>query len=212
MNDKNQLIVFGASGHAKVVIDIIEQQGNYTVAGLVDDDVELKGTRLFSYPVFGTRAELTALMSEKLRHAIVAIGDNTARAAVALLLEQHGWHFVTAVHPRASIGRGVELSPGSAIMAGCVINADAFVGKHAIINTGATIDHDCRIGDAVHVAPGCHLCGDVSVGAGSFLGAGTNVVPGIRIGTNVTVGAGSTVIRDIADGQKVFGAPAIPIA
>jgi sugar O-acyltransferase (sialic acid O-acetyltransferase NeuD family) len=212
LNDKNQLIVFGASGHAKVVIDIIEQQGSHTIAGLLDDDVERKGARFFNYPIFGTRAELPILLSAQLRHVIVAIGDNGGRATVALLLEQQGWHFVTAVHPRASIGRGVEISTGSAIMAGCIINADALVGRHAIINTGATIDHDCRIGDAVHVGPGCHLCGGVSVGAGSFLGAGTTVVPGIRIGSNVTVGAGSTVIRDIADGQTVFGAPAKPIA
>ena len=211
MKAKKKLVVFGAGGHAKVVIDIIEQQGNYDIAGLLDDDIQHKGGSFFGYPVLGTRADLPALFSAQLRHAIVTIGDNASRAAVAALLHQHGWRFASAVHPRASIGRGVEIGPGSVVMAGCVVNADAYLGGHVIVNTGATVDHDCRIEDAVHIAPGCHLCGGVSVGEGSLLGAGSTVIPGVRIGCKAIVGAGSTVIRDVADGAKVSGSPAKPL-
>ena len=204
-------MVFGAGGHAKVVIDIIERQGNYEIAGLLDDDIKHKGCSFFGYPVLGTRAALPTLLSAQLRHAIVAIGDNASRAAVAAYLDQHGWRFASAVHPRASIGRGVEISPGSVVMAGCVVNADAYLGGHVIINTGATVDHDCRIDDAAHIAPGCHLCGGVSVGQGSLVGAGSTVIPGVRIGKKVIVGAGSTVIRDVADEARVSGVPARPL-
>ncbi len=211
MNTKEKLVLFGAGGHAKVVIDIIEQQGNFEIAGLLDDDLKHRGKRIFGYPVLGTRAELPALMSAQLRHAIVTIGDNASRAAVAAHLDQHGWRFTSAIHPGASIGRGVEIGAGSVIMAGCVVNADAHLGNHVILNTGATVDHDCRIEDGVHIAPGCHLCGGVSVGPGSFLGAGSTVTPGVRIGKNAIVGAGSTVIRDVADGARVSGSPAKPL-
>jgi sugar O-acyltransferase (sialic acid O-acetyltransferase NeuD family) len=208
---KEKLVVFGAGGHAKVVIDVIEQQGHYEIAGLLDDDIRRRGQRFFGYPVLGTRADLPALLSAQLRHAIVAIGDNAGRAAVAALLHRDGWQFGSAVHPRASIGRGVNLGPGCVVMAGCVVNADASLGAQVIINTGATVDHDCRIDDAVHIAPGCHLCGGVSVGHGSLLGAGSIVTPGVRIGCNAIVGAGSTVIRDVADEARVSGSPARPL-
>ena len=211
MKTKEKLVVFGAGGHAKVVIDIIEQQGDYEIAGLLDDDPKHQGKQVFGYPVLGTRAELPALLSARLRHAIVTIGDNASRAAVAAHLDRHGWRFASAVHPRASIGRGVNIGPGSVVMAGCVINADAHVGAQVIVNTGATVDHDCRIEDAVHIAPGCHLCGRVSVGQGSLVGAGTTVTPNVRIGNRVAVGAGSTVIRDVADDAKIFGSPARPL-
>ena len=211
MKAKEKLVVFGAGGHAKVVIDIIEQQGNYEIAGLLDDDLKHQGKRFFGYPVLGTRADLPALFSAQLCHAIVTIGDNASRAAVAAYLDQHGWRFASAVHPRASMGRGVKIGPGSVVMAGCVVNADAYLGGQVIINTGATVDHDCRIEDAVHIAPGCHLCGGVSVGQGSLLGAGTTVTPGVRIGNRVIVGAGSTVIRDVADEARVSGSPARPL-
>ena len=203
-----KLIVFGAGGHAKVVIDTVERQGSYEIAGLLDDDIQLKGSRFFGYEVLGTRAALPELRSRNLHVAIVAIGDNRARAAVAAFLAQQGWRFATAIHPGASIGRGAEIGPGSVVMAGCVVNADAHLGAHAIINTGATIDHDCQIADSVHIAPGCHLCGGVQVGQSSLLGAGTTVTPGIHIGSNVVVGAGSAVIHDVADEAKVSGVPA----
>jgi sugar O-acyltransferase (sialic acid O-acetyltransferase NeuD family) len=208
---KEKLVVFGAGGHAKVVIDMIEQQGNYEIAGLLDDDLRHQGSRFFGYPVLGTRADLPALFSARLRYAIVTIGDNTSRAAVAALLDRGGWQFASAVHPRACMGRGVKIGPGSVVMAGCVVNADAHLGAQVIINTGTTVDHDCRIEDAVHIAPGCHLCGGVSVGQGSFLGAGSTVTPGVRIGRKVIVGAGSTVLRDIADEARVSGVPARPL-
>jgi sugar O-acyltransferase (sialic acid O-acetyltransferase NeuD family) len=208
---REKLVVFGAGGHAKVVIDIIERQGTYEIAGLLDDDLKHKGELFFGYPVLGTRVELPALFSAQLCHAIVTIGDNASRAAVAAYLDQHGWRFASAIHPRASIGRGVKIGPGSVVMAGCVVNADAYLGGQVIINTGATVDHDCRIEDAVHIAPGCHLCGGVSVGQGSLLGAGTTVTPGVKIGCKVIVGAGSTVIRDVADEARVSGSPARPL-
>ena len=211
LKTKEKLVVFGAGGHAKVVIDIIEQQGVYEIAGLLDDDLRHRGTRFFGYPVLGTRADLPALLSAQLCHAIVTIGDNASRAAVAAHLDQQGWRFASAVHPRASIGRGVTIGPGSVVMAGCVINADASLGTQVIINTGATVDHDCRIEDGVHIAPGCHLCGGVRIGQASLLGAGCSVTPGVNIGCKVTVGAGSVVIRDVADEAKVSGVPARPL-
>jgi sugar O-acyltransferase (sialic acid O-acetyltransferase NeuD family) len=211
LKTKKKLVVFGAGGHAKVVIDIIEQQGDYEIAGLLDDDLKHRGRRFFGYPVLGTRAQLPALISEQLRHAIVTIGDNASRAAVAAHLHQLGWRFASAVHPRASIGRGVEIGAGSVVMAGCAVNADAHLGRQVIVNTGATVDHDCRIEDAVHIAPGCHVCGGVSVGEGSLLGAGSTVTPGVKIGRKAIVGAGSTVIRDVANGAKVSGSPARPL-
>lgn len=211
MKAREKLVVFGAGGHAKVVIDAIERQGSYEIAGLLDDDIRRKGGLFFGYPILGTRADLPALRAADLRLAIVAIGDNAGRAAVAALLAQQGWRFATVVHPGACLGRGVEIAPGCMIMAGCVVNADARLGAHAIVNTGATIDHDCRIAENVHIAPGCHLCGGVNVGQGSLLGAGTTVGPGIKIGSKVIVGTGSAVIRDVADDAKVYGVPARPL-
>ena len=207
---KERIFVFGASGHAKVVIDILERQGMYDIAFLVDDDPALQGSQLYGYTVLGGKQELMKARGE-VRGGIVAIGSNRARVAVAGWLTENRFPLVSAIHPGALLGRGVTVAEGSAIMAGAIINSDSRIGSNVIVNTKASIDHDCSIGDGVHLAPGVTLCGTVSIGAGTFVCAGATVIPNLTIGKNVTVGAGSTVIRDLPEGTIVAGSPARPI-
>lgn len=205
-----KVFVFGASGHAKVVIDILERMPDIEVAFAIDDATAVKGRSLCGYNVIGGRDELL-VQRATVTAGIVTIGDNAARREIAAWLVAQGFQLGRAIHPAAMLAHDVTVGDGTVIMAGCVINTDAVLGANVIVNTGSTIDHDCTIGDGVHIAPGCHLCGDVKVGAGSLLGAGTAVIPGVRIGANVVVGAGSTVLDHVADGARVAGAPARPL-
>lgn len=204
---KEKIFVFGASGHAKVVIDIIERERRYDIVFLVDDDPSLKGTDFYGYRVIGGKSEL---LSERVqvKGGIVAIGNNRVRMNVAAWLVDNGFTLVTAIHPDAQIGRGTLIENGSVVMAGVVINSDARIGANAIINTCSTIDHDCMIGSAVHIAPGATLCGNVTLGEGTFICAGATIIPNLVVGKNVIVGAGSVVIRDVSEGITVAGSPA----
>ena len=205
-----KIVVFGASGHAKVVIDMLERTAGVKVVFAVDDAPGVEGSTLYGYPVIGGRDALLA--QRKLATAgIVTIGDNAARSEVAGWLIAQGFKLASAIHPAATLAHSVAVGAGSVIMGGCVINSDTAIGANVIVNTGATVDHDCRIGDGAHIAPGCHLCGNVEVGAGAFLGAGTIVIPGMRIGAHALIGAGSTVTSDVADGARVAGSPARPL-
>lgn len=209
MTTKEKIFIFGASGHAKVVIDIVERQGGYEIAFLIDDDPALKGKEIFGYRVFGNCEDL---LQSKETHGItgcvVAIGNNAVRERLDRRLRAEGFCPVSVVHPSALISRGASIGEGSAVMAGAVINADARIGRGVIVNTGATIDHDCVVEDFVHIAPGVKLCGNVRVGERALIGVGTAVISNIIIGKDVTVGAGSTVIRDVRDGLTVMGSPA----
>lgn len=202
------IFLFGAGGHAKVVASIVEVEGLYRLAVVVDDDPGLEGADFYGYPVLGGREALVAgPAASRIKKGLVGIGANPDRMRVAKFLEDAGLAFVTAVHPSAQIARGASIDAGTVVMAGAVINADATIGRLVIVNTGATIDHDCVIGDGAHIAPGCHLCGNVTVGAGAVVGAGTTVVPGVAIGTGAMIGAGSVLIRDVAAGETVTGNP-----
>lgn len=202
---RENIFVFGASGHAKVVIDTIEKQGLYEIAFLVDDDSELKGTTVYGYNVIGGKLEL---LNSGIRRGIVAIGSNKARCTVSAWLKDNSLERITVLHPSAQLARGGTVGLGTVVMAGAVINADSKIGDDVIINTKASIDHDCTVGNYTHIAPGVTLCGTVTVGEGSFICAGVTVIPNLTIGSNVTVGAGSVVIRDVQDGMTVAGVPA----
>lgn len=206
MTEQPGLFVFGASGHAKVVIDAIECARSSRVVFVCDDASERHGTTIMGYPVIGGRRELLERRSE-VRSGVVGIGENSARSNVAAWLLEQGYDLEKVVHPAACIGRGVDIGDGTVVMAGCVINAGARLGRNVIVNTGATVDHDCELADGVHIAPGSHLCGDVVVGEGALVGAGSTVIPGVRIGARALVGAGSTVLANVPENARVGGNP-----
>lgn len=209
MPDREQIFIFGASGHAKVVVDIIEQSEDYSISWLLDDNPQLKGNIFFGYPVAGGRSDLEIISATtQLGKGLVAIGINSVRQSVAAWLAEKGIGFITAIHPSARIARGVTISSGTAVMANAVINSDTSIGKHVIINTSASIDHDCMIGDGVHIAPGATLCGSVSLGRNSMVGAGSIIIPNLKIGESVVIGAGSTVISNLPDNVTAVGSPA----
>lgn len=124
--------------------------------------------------------------------SVVAIGDNTIRKREVERLTVEGWRWTFAIHPK-SIVADVHIGEGTVIMAGAVVQPNAWIGRHVIINTGATVDHDCVIEDYAHIAPGVHLCGNVHVGEGALVGVGSCAVPGAKIPAWSLVKAGSVV-------------------
>ena len=204
----NTLIV-GAGGHGKVVLDILRAGGQHRPVGFVDADPRLHGTTVGGLPVLGGVHQLTRLVGpHKVAAAIIAIGDNRARAGYADAVLAAGLQLATAVHPSAVVAESAVLGRNVVVAAGAVVCAEARIGDHAIVNTGATVDHECDVGPGVHVCPGAHLAGRVRVEAGAVIGLGANVIQCLRVGAGATVGAGAVVIRDVPPGVTVVGVPA----
>ena len=189
--------LYGASGHAKVIVDILKLNG-FTIGAILDDNPLV--TELLDYQV--THAMDHELM---ILDWVMAIGNNHIRQKI---VQNNHLRFTKLAHPRATIDTTVLWGEGTVIMAGAVVNSDAMIGRHVIINTGACVDHDCQIGDFCHIAPNSTLCGSVKVGEGTLVGAGATIIPGVTVGKWCIVGAGSVVIHDINDNQTVVGNPA----
>ncbi len=203
-----KLILYGASGHGKVVADIVSAMPGLELVGFVDDAAAKDQKSLGRFHILGGEEVLPELRQKGVEGAIVTIGQNHARLHKAGLLENAGFRLVTAIHPSAVVADDVQIGGGTVIMAGVVVNAAARIGRHVIVNTGATVDHDCVLEDGSHLSPGVHLAGNVYIGKGSQVGIGASVIQNIRIGDNSLVGAGAVVIRDVVSGQTVVGNPA----
>ena len=203
------IVVIGARGHAKVVIEILREMGARVdvCVGADDSPDDCIGVR-----VLKGDGNLRRLRAEGYEHAFIAIGANQIRERLAGVATGVGFELVSAIHPRAIVSPSARVGRGVAVMAGAVVNAEAVIEDLAIVNTGSTVDHDCRIGRAAHISPQCALAGGVTVGAGTFLGVGCKVIPGVRIGDHATVGAGAVVVSDIANGVSAMGEPARPAA
>jgi sugar O-acyltransferase (sialic acid O-acetyltransferase NeuD family) len=194
-----RLLVIGAGGHAKVVVDAARLAG-FEIAGVVGDPNGR--SELLGVPVSPTAEGIDA------DGFIVAIGDNRRRAAV---FEEHAagpLPAVTVVHPSAVVADGVTFGAGTFIAAGVVVNVDARIGRDVILNTGCTVDHDVVVGDHALVGPTASLCGESRLGDGVTLGAGAAVIPAKTVGRWATIGAGAAVVEDVPERVVAAGVPA----
>jgi sugar O-acyltransferase (sialic acid O-acetyltransferase NeuD family) len=207
------VLIVGSSGHARVIVDIIERTGSHTILGFLDDTKD-QGMIEIGYPVLGNVADLPEIV---LRHSLqgifVAVGDNWSRGSVAAKIKQlaPALPAILAVHPSAQVARSACIGPGTALMAGAVVNSNASVGSFCIINTRASIDHDCQLEDFASIGPGATLAGNVRVGAHSAICLQACVTEGVSIGSHTVVGAGSVVLDDLPDGVLAYGTPALVV-
>lgn len=204
-----KIAVVGSSGHSKVIIDIIEKEGKYQIAGLIDNTLAA-GSQIMGYDLLGKDEDLLYITKKhSLQGLIIAIGDNFIRARVAnrIATSCPELAFVSAIHPDATISRDVEVGKGSVIMAGAVVCAAATVGRFCIINTNSSLDHDSKMGDFSSLAPGATTGGNCSIGAFSAIGIGATIIHGISVGEHSIVGAGATVLKDVSSHVVAFGSP-----
>jgi UDP-perosamine 4-acetyltransferase len=204
----SRVVVIGTSGHAKVIIDMLQEIGQMEIVGCTAGNRAEASPSVLEVPVLGDDSVLPELYSSGVRKAFVAIGDNRRRGNVMRDVTALGFELVTVISRQAIVSRRVKLGVGVAVMPGAVINVSTEVGDGSIINTGATVDHDCRLERLVHIAPGTNLAGFVTLGEGAFLGTGTSVIPKISIGPWAIVGAGTVVIKDIPGSVTAVGVPA----
>lgn len=192
------MIVYGASGHGKVIIDIIHSINSESIDFIIDDNSEIN--ELQEYEV---NHKFTEEMADK--KVVLAIGNNKIRKDLSESLDREFCEPI--IHPSSVIAEFVEIGRGTVLMANSILNPSVTIGKHCIINTGAIVEHDVKLKDYVHISPGSIITGNVHIGEGTHIGAGATVIPGIKIGKWVTVGAGSVIINDIPDYSVVVGNP-----
>jgi len=205
---KLQLFVYGAGGHAKIVIETIKRQGAYNLVGLLDDDPGKKGRELLGVQVLGGQEKLGELQAAGVGYFVVAIGNNRARRQKMGELLRLGLKPVTVIDPTAIVLGGASVGAGSMILGYSCVSADVTLGQACILSINCSVGHDSCLGDCAHLAPGVRLGGNVHIGEESFLGLGAVVLPGVHIGQRVTVGAGAAVVRDLPDDTVAVGVPA----
>lgn len=198
------ILVIGAGGHAKSVIDALISCGEYKKIAVLED---FGAEEVLSFKVIGKVSDASKFLDEY-ENAVVAVGNNQFRLKTINELKQIGFKLPVIKHKTAYLSSFSTVGEGSVLLANSVINAGAEIGRGVIINSSVTVEHDCEISDGVHLSPNSVLCGAVSVGSETWIGAGATVIDHINIGRNSVVGAGSVVIRDINDSVTAYGNPA----
>ena len=209
--ERRQAVLWGGTGHAKVLRECLRHQGIDVVA--VFDNNAAVPSPFSDVAIHHGRegfARWRAAWSGDLPGFLAAIGGERGRDRLEIQdwLKAQGLAPLVARHPSAFIAEDVRIAEGAQVLAHATICVEVSLGRAAIVNTAASVDHECRLGDGVHVSPGAHLAGCVDVGPTATIGTGASVLPRIRIGEGAVVGAGAVVVRDVGDYEVVVGNPA----
>jgi sugar O-acyltransferase (sialic acid O-acetyltransferase NeuD family) len=200
----DEIILIGAGGHARSCIDVIEQSGQFKIAGLVEKG-KLNNKENLGYPIIGTDDDLQNLR-QKYSHSLITVGQIKSpkiRIKLYQLLKELDFTLPVIVSSQAYVSKHAQIGEGTIIMHGVIINANAKIGNNCIINNRALIEHDAVIGDHCHIATGAIINGEVSVGNETFIGSGTVTKQAISIGNNCIIGAGVVLKNDIESNKVV---------
>lgn len=208
---ERRAVVWGASGHARVVADIIHA-GRGTVVAFIDETGPPPSTDDSVPQLLRSRDDVLAFFEMgRATELLIAIGDNEARMRVSDWCRTRELPVVKGIHPTAIIAHSATVGIGTIVCAGAILSAGAVVGPDSIVNTAATIDHDCDLARGVHISPGVHVAGHVKIGEGAWIGIGSSVRDRVLIGSWSIIGAGSVVVTDIRNGMLAYGNPACEV-
>ncbi|AFV98025.1 acetyl transferase [Candidatus Sulfuricurvum sp. RIFRC-1] len=171
---KPKILLIGGGGHCKSVIDVIEMEGSFSIAGIIDQK-ELVGKKVLGYEVVGCDDDLEELFAG-FTHAIITVGQIKSpdvRIKLFNRLKTIGYEIPSIISPKAYVSKHATVDEGTVVMHDALINANATVGKNCIINSKALIEHDSIVGDHCHISTGAILNGGTVVSEGTFFGSNT---------------------------------------
>ncbi len=203
------ILIYGASGHAKMIVDIIQKTNDYKMKGYIDSYKEINEV-VYGHTIIGNLDQLPELIKElNIEGIVIGIGDNSTRnkayhkiKSIAPYLE-----FVSIIHPSATVATHVLIAEGCVIMANSVINANAKVGRFCILNTASVLGHDSQMADFSSLASGVTVAGNVQIGLGSAICLSTTIIQNLTVCDNTVIGAGSLVLKSIGSNLTAYGSP-----
>ena len=189
-----KIVLIGGGGHCKSVIDVIEQQGQFNIEGIVDV-AELLGSEILGYPVFGTDDDMPKL-AKKYKNAIITVGQiKSPKLRIKLfdLAVKSGFTMPKIISPNAYISKHSSIGNGVVVMHNAIINANSSIGDNCIINSKALVEHDCKISSHCHISTNATINGGAMVGSGSFVGSNATTKELAVIKDNSFIKAGSLI-------------------
>ena len=202
-----KLLILGAGGHGRVCAEIARAQGVADIGFL--DSRYGRGDFINGIEVIGNGIkDLQRRFPADSVSVFVAIGENRLRSTLCEQISALGYDQPVLRHPSAILSPSAVIGANSVVMPGVIVNANARIGRHCILNTASSLDHDNVLEDGVHICPGVRSAGTVHFGARSLIGTGASLIPNVRVGRDAVVGAGAVVVRDVPAGARVAGNPA----
>jgi sugar O-acyltransferase (sialic acid O-acetyltransferase NeuD family) len=203
------LVLYGTGGLGRevleMVLDINEERPTWNFLGFLDDDPSHRGGLVHDAEVLGGAAWLEGRSEVRVG---IAIGSPAAKRRIAAAMADLGIELATIVHPRAWVGRRVEVGAGCILCPGSCASTDIRLGRAVLLNLNVTVGHDCELADYVTVNNASSVSGYVRMEEGVEMGTGARILPSVCVGAWSTIGAGAVATKNVPANSTVVGVPA----
>ncbi|MCD4795153.1 MAG: acetyltransferase [Bacteroidales bacterium] len=209
MKNKPEIILIGGGGHCKAVIDVIETENKFKIAGIIDLPDKL-GQSILDYKIIGADNDIPQL-AKQFNCFFITVGHiqtPVLRIKLFNLVKKSGGELPVIISPNAHVSKHAKIGEGTIIMHNTVINADSEIGNNCIINNKALIEHDCRIGNNCHISTSAVVNGGLLIGDNCFIGSNSVSKQYIKIVNETNIGAGAVVTKSITESGVYVGNPA----
>ena len=207
------MLIIGAKGFAKEVLEIIYQQDSDLTENLVFyDDVTIDGPNFLydKYPILKTKEAAIKYFKTVDQRFVLGIGNPFLRYKLTSVFETLGGMLTSTISTKAGIGKHeISIGIGCNVFEQTIISNDVSIGKGVIVYYNSLITHDVSVGDFVELSPGVVLLGRCKVGDFAHIGSGATILQDIKVGKGSIVAAGAVVTRDVPDYCMVAGVPAV---
>ena len=204
--NNSKLLIIGAGGHSKACIDIIEQNSDFKICGLIGQRHET-GKSILGYSVIGHDEDLPDL---KHAYGSVFIGVGQIKSAdlrVRLFEDVTRLKFDIPkfISRSASVSKNAYIGSGTIVMRGAIVGPGAKVGDNCIVNSQALIEHDVVVGNHCHISTGAKINGAARIGDRSFIGSGAILKQELEVGVECIVGMGVALAINLPDRSVYMG-------
>lgn len=198
----DMIVLIGGGGHCRSVIEVIEAEGRFSVAGIIDAPGK-QGTQVCGYPVQWRDDDIPKLAQE-FGNFLITVGQIKSpetRMRLYSAVKNAGGKLPVIVSPTAVVSSRSQIGEGTVVMHQAVVNVGVKVGVNCILNTKSLLEHDVALGDHCHISTGAIANGGAIIGDCTFIGSGAVLRESVRIGENVVIGCCTTIIRDLPQGE-----------
>ncbi|HET8887033.1 MAG TPA: NeuD/PglB/VioB family sugar acetyltransferase [Salinimicrobium sp.] len=206
---KEDVIILGKGGHAKTIIDMIEEQGIYNIVGVTD--YEVSEAEFAGYPVLGTDDVLPGYFKKGVKNAVIGVGgfrNNDLRIKLFNRAKKVGFNLPVIVHHSAIVSKTSKIGEGTVIKRGAIVDTDVTIGKNNVLELGSTVGHESKVGDHVLISANSIVSAYDIIEDDVFLAVSSTIISGLKVCSGTLIGAGSVVVKDIEQPGTYFGLPA----
>jgi sugar O-acyltransferase (sialic acid O-acetyltransferase NeuD family) len=204
----NRLVLAGAGGFGREVFSWAHATagpgGQWREVVFIDDNPEALAATRFPAVRIASIGEYRPANGDRVA---ISVGQPDTKMRFRELLAARGVSFQTLLHPSAVIGATSEVGEGCMVCPGCIVTANARIGRFVTLNVYATVGHDAVVADYSTIGGHADVTGGATLEVGVFMGSHAVVAPRVRVGAFAVIGAGSVALRNVAERTTVLGVP-----